>query len=174
MRKWYILAPLVAVIGGLFGIIAAVAEEGKYFGFFGPFVAAPVIEEAIKPIGVYILLAKKPLVLTNQKYTAFLAALAGLTFGIVESIVYVAAYSQLSPAKNRDLFVLWRFTICLLLHAGCSFIIGHGINQQLVASVRGDIPFLKGNWRFYITAMSIHAVYNITVTVLTLLNLLPV
>ena len=174
MRKWYVLAPLIAITGGLFGILTAAAEEIKYIGYFGPFIAAPIIEEAIKPAGVYLLLAKKPAALRGQRYTAFLSSLAGLSFGIVESIVYVAFSSHISEVKNREMFVIWRFTVCLLLHAGCSFILGHGINQQLAASVRGDIPFLKGNWKYFLTATSIHAVYNITVTILTFVNLLPV
>ena len=174
MRKWYILAPLIAITGGIFGILTAAAEEIKYIGYFGPFIAAPIVEEAIKPVGVYILLAKKPAALRGQPYTAFLSSLAGLSFGIVESVIYVMLPTQGDLLKNRELFVIWRFTVCLLLHAGCSFIVGHGINHRLAASIRGDIPFLKGNWKYFLTAMSIHAAYNITVTVLSFLGLLPV
>jgi RsiW-degrading membrane proteinase PrsW (M82 family) len=174
MRKWYILAPVIAITGGFFGIVTAAAEEIKYIGYFGPFIAAPVIEEAIKPAGVYFLLTKKPAALRNQRYTAFLSAMAGLSFGIIESLMYVAFVSTQETVKNWQLFVIWRFTICLLLHTGCSFIAGYGINQQLTDSIKGEIPFLKGNWRYFLTAMSIHALYNVTVTVLTFLNLMPI
>lgn len=173
MRKWYILAPLIAITGGLFAILTASVEEIKYIGFFGPFIAAPLIEETIKPTGVYFLLAKKPLALRGQHYTAFLTALAGLSFGIIESIMYISGGRQSLSVGNWQLFVIWRFSVCLVLHTGCSFIVGHGINQRLLASVKGDIPFLQGNWKFYVIPMVVHALYNISVTVLTVLNLLP-
>jgi RsiW-degrading membrane proteinase PrsW (M82 family) len=174
MRKWYILAPLIAITGGLFAILTSAAEEIKYIGYFGPFIAAPIVEEAIKPTGVYFLLAKKPASLRSPRYTAFLAALAGLSFGIIESIIYVTFPHKGVEIMNWQLFVIWRFTVCLVLHTGCSFLVGHGINQQLLASVKGDIPFLKGNWKYFIIPMSVHAVYNIGVTVLTWLNLMPI
>ena len=174
MRKWYILAPLIAITGGLFGILTAGVEETKYIGFFGPFIAAPLIEEALKPAGVYLLLAKKPAALRSQLYTAFLTGLAGLSFGIIESIVYVTIYARYSPVKDTAAFITWRFTICLLLHTVCSFIVGYGINLRLLASVRGDLPFLQGNWKYYLIPVAIHAAYNISVTVLTILNLMPV
>lgn len=174
INKWNILSPLIAISGALFGILPIAVEEGKYFGFFGPFIAAPIIEEAIKPLGVYILLAKKSEVLKSKRYTVFLSALAGLAFGIVESTMYVLVNSKNPTVKNWDLFVIWRFTICLLLHTGCSLIVGLGINQQLADSVRGDIPFLKGNRKFFIIPMLIHAGYNIVVTVLTAINLIPI
>ncbi len=173
MRKWYLLAPLIAITGGLFGILTAAVEEGKYAGYFGPFIAAPLIEEALKPVGVYFLLAKKPLALLSQRYTAFLSGLAGLSFGVVESFVYVGIYARLAEIENMDLFILWRFTVCLLLHTSCSFIVGWGINQRLLASVKGEIPFLKGNWPYFVIPIAIHAAYNITVTIVSFLNLLP-
>lgn len=174
IKKWYILSPFIAITGALFGILPIIVEEGKYLGFFGPFIAAPIIEEALKPLGVYILLAKKSEILKNKKYTAFLSALAGLAFGIVESTMYLLVNSKNPIVKNWDLFVTWRFTVCLLLHTGCSLIVGLGINQQLAASIKGDIPFLKGNRKFFIIPMIIHAGYNIAVTVLTALNLIPI
>ena len=57
--------------------------------------------------------------------------------------------------------MLFRYTAGLLLHAGCSFIVGFGINQKLVAAMKGDIPFLSANKRYFIAAMVIHSVYNV-------------
>lgn len=161
--KWYVLGPLVAMAGGIFGILAAAYEEAGYGMYIGAFVAAPVFEELIKPCGVYWLLGRKPHVLPSQRYIAFLSALAGLSFGIIESLMYVGIVYLVCDELDQG-FVIWRFTVCLLLHAGCSFIVGHGINHKLVAWVRGEISFIRIDWKFFLIAMLIHSAYNISVT----------
>jgi hypothetical protein len=158
--KWYVLGPLIAMTGGLFGIFAAGYENSGYGIFVAVFVIAPVLEEAIKPCGVYWLMGRRPHALPNQTYTACLAALAGLTFGIIESLVYVGIY-YLAYDELDQTFVIWRFTVCLLLHTVCSFIVGFGINDKLVSWVRGEVPFLQGNRKYFFTAMAIHSGYNI-------------
>lgn len=163
--KWYVLGPLIAMAGGIFGILAAAYEEAGYGMYVGAFIAAPVFEELIKPCGVYWLLGRKPHVLPSQKYTAFLAALAGLMFGIIESLMYVGIYYLICEEHSQTM-IIWRFTVCLLLHAGCSYIVGHGINQKLVAWVRGEISFLKIDWKFFLIAMLVHSAYNIFATIL--------
>jgi len=47
------------------------------------------------------------------------------------------------------------------MHMACSFILGFGINQKLLASVRGEIPLLKGNKKFFIIPMVMHSLFNI-------------
>ncbi len=163
--KWYVLGPLIAMIGGFFGILAAGYQNSGYGLFVAAFVIAPVLEEAVKPCGVYWLYARRPQALSGGMYTACLAGLAGLTFGIVESFVYVGIY-YLVYEELDPLFVIWRFTVCLLLHTTCSFIVGWGINEKLVAWVRGEVPFLQGNRKFFFTAMAIHSAYNIFASIL--------
>ena len=158
--KWYVLGPLIAMVGGLFGIFTAAYEEMGYGLYVGTFAAAPIFEEAIKPCGVYWLLGRRPYALPSQRYTACLAALAGLTFGIIESLVYLGLY-YLAYEEHDQTMIIWRFTVCLLLHTTCSFIVGFGINQKLAAWVRGEVRLLKGNRKFFLTAMIIHSCYNI-------------
>ena len=126
------------------------------------------MEEGLKPSGVYLLLGKWPHLLRSRLYTAYLAALGGLSFGIAESIIYLTVYF---PEHSAGL-VLYRFTVPLAVHALASFIAGFGINQRLLASVRGEVPFLSGNWKFFIAAIALHAVYNIGATVASLSGLL--
>ncbi|NQT74246.1 MAG: PrsW family intramembrane metalloprotease [Chloroflexi bacterium] len=159
-QKWRILGPLVAMLGGLFGILAAGHENSGYGLYVAAFVVAPIVEESVKPCGVYWLLGRRPFALPSQQYTVFLTALAGLTFGIIESLVYVGIYYREYDELDHT-FVIWRFTVCLLVHTTCSFIVGWGINEKLVAWVRGEDPFLQGNRKFFFTAMAIHSCYNI-------------
>lgn len=132
-------------------------QEVLHGWFFGPFIAGPIIEEALKPCGVYLLLAKYPQALNGRLYTAFLSALGGLAFGIVENIVYLEIYF---PEHTRET-MLFRYTAGLLLHTSCSFIVGLGINQKLVAMTKGDIPFLSTNKRFFIIPMALHSAFNL-------------
>ncbi|MDY6912248.1 MAG: PrsW family glutamic-type intramembrane protease [Chloroflexota bacterium] len=156
--KWFILGPLIAVGGGIFGIFAASYQESGFGWYILPFVAAPIFEEAIKPCGVYWLLAKKPQALPNQKYIAFLAALAGLSFALIENLLYLEVFF---PEHNHAM-VVWRYSVCILVHVSCSYTVGFGINQKLIAWVRGEVPFLQGNRRFFFIPMAVHSLYNIS------------
>jgi hypothetical protein len=155
--KWYLLAPLIALIGGVFGILGAAAHEMGYGWYIGPFVAAPIFEEIMKPCGIYFLLAKKPEALLSRRYTAFLAALSGLTFALIENALYLNVYF---PEHSQSMMI-WRYTVCIALHTSCSYIVGLGINQRLAAWVRRKDRFLGGNSKYFFSAMALHSSYNI-------------
>jgi RsiW-degrading membrane proteinase PrsW (M82 family) len=163
-RKWYVLAPLLALAGGCFGIFGAFITEILHASLFSAYVVAPIIEEGLKPSGVYLMAAKWPRVLRNQLYTALLAALGGACFALVENLVYLNIYIK-DPSSQ---IVIWRYTVGLAVHTVCSFIFGWGINRKLIASINGETKFLSYGKRFFITAVVLHAVYNITVTILAL------
>lgn len=157
--RGHVVAAGLAVMGGLVGIVGAVIEESKAFPLIAPFIAAPIVEEALKPTGLYLILGKFQNLLRSQIYTAYLSALAGLSFAVVENIVYLYIYF---PEHTRSL-VIYRFTVNVFVHSLSSFIFGFGINQKLIASVRGEVPFLTGSKKFFVAAILIHAFYNIGV-----------
>ena len=123
---------------------------------------ATMIEEVLKPSGVYILLVRWPELLTSRIYTALLAAVGGLSFAVVENIIYLQFYFP----EHTQTLVVFRYTACLTIHVVCSFILGFGINQKLLASVRGEIPLLKGNQKFFIIPMIMHSLFNIMAVLL--------
>lgn len=159
--QWRLLAPLIALAGGLFGIIGAIYTEALHGSLLVAFVGAPIIEEAVKPSGVYFLLFKWPAVLRSRVYTAFLSGLGGVAFALTEDLMYLYVYF---PHHSPQL-ALWRYTVCVALHGTASFIAGFGINKKLVAAVRGDIRFLTFDKRYFIAAMALHSLYNILVTI---------
>jgi hypothetical protein len=161
-RKWLLLAPLLALAGGVFGIFGAFLTEISHASLLSAYLAAPIIEEALKPSGLYLMLAKWPRVLRNQLYTAGLAALGGIAFAIIENLVYLNIYIK-APSPQ---IILFRYTACVGIHSVCSFIFGLGINQKLMASIRGETAFLSCGKRFFFAAMGLHSLFNITVTVL--------
>ena len=162
--KWHIWALLLALAGGVFGVLGAFFTELSHTSLLSAFVAAPIIEEGLKPSGLYLLLAKWPRVLRSQIYTASLAALGGIVFALIENQVYLNIYIR-DPSPE---VILFRYTACIGVHAACSFIFGLGINRKLLDSIRGETRFLSCGKRFFFSAMALHSLFNITVTVLQL------
>lgn len=159
--KWRLLALLIAVVGAFAGLIGSGLQEFLYGGVAVAFVGAPMIEEALKPSGLYLLLAKWPHALAGRIHIALLSALAGITFGLVENALYLKVYF---PEHSHGL-MLFRFAAGLPLHAAASFIFGLGINRSLIAAMNGEIPFSAVRKRFFIAAMALHASFNIAVTI---------
>jgi RsiW-degrading membrane proteinase PrsW (M82 family) len=159
--RWMVLAPLLALCGGIFGILGAAFNEALHGSLLLAFVGAPVFEEILKPSGVYFLLAKYPRVVRNRLYTAFLSALGGAAFATIENIIYLNIYF---PHPTPEM-VIWRYAVCTGLHTVCSFIFGFGINQRLLASVFGETKFLGYGKRFFLTAIVLHSLYNIAAVV---------
>jgi hypothetical protein len=88
-----LLAIFVAVVGGAMGIVGAALQEVQAgLGILLVIVAAPVIEEALKPSGIFVLLVRWPHALRGQLHIATLAALSGVSFGLIESLIYVTVY----------------------------------------------------------------------------------
>ncbi len=167
----HLFAVCLAVLGGILGIMGAAVQEVRAGGLLLlPFIGAPIIEEILKPVGVYVVLVRWPRLLRGRLHTALLAALAGLAFGVVEAVVYVKIYVPDPP----DWFVTYRFTVPLLLHATASFIVGLGINQGLLNWARGRSPLPKATRNFYIAAIALHAAFNIVAVALVISGFLDV
>ena len=162
------LAVLVAIGGSFFGIFGVFQAELPVLGVLAAWLWAPVIEEVFKPTGIYILLVKWPGTLSSRFFTALLSALAGVTFGLLESTVYMTIYF---PVHTQEELV-FRFTVPVMLHTLTSFIFGLGINEKLLTSFRSGGPFHFSNWVFFLGAILTHSLYNVTVTVLGVLSVI--
>ena len=153
----HLLAVAVALLGGGFGILGAFVQEVQTGGLLLlPFLGAPIIEELVKPSGVYLLLARWPRLLRGRLHTALLAAVAGLSFGVVEAVVYVTLYVPDPPTW----FVTYRFTLPLFMHAAASFIVGLGINRGLLDWASRGAPLPKSTRNFYLAGIGLHAAFN--------------
>lgn len=155
-----LFALLLACAGSVLGVVSA-AQAELPTGILAPWIFAPIIEESVKPAGVYLILVKWPGALKHQLYTALLTAVSGASFGLVESAFYILLFASDQPPG----FVAFRLTIPVMMHALASFTFGLGINRQLRASLSTGLRFSVRNWGFFLTAIVIHSVYNITITV---------
>ena len=169
--RHHLLAVSVALLGGVFGVVGAFVQELQSGGaLLLPFVGAPIIEEALKPAGVYALLVRWPHVLRSQLHTALLAALAGLAFGVIESTLFVT----LAVSDRPDWFIPYRFTAPVLMHSVASLIVGLGISRGLVEWAAGRGSFPRRSRNAYIAAVVLHALFNVTAVSLALAGVLDV
>ena len=163
-RTWWLqpFAVFAAIAGCIAGMPGVVFQELQT-GFLGAFVGAPVIEEAMKPAGIYILMLRWPHALLGRLHTALLAALAGLTFALIESYLYVEYYY---PEGGSD-YVLFRFTVPVLMHVVASTIVGLGLSRTIIDWAAGRAPFPVRTRNFYFAALALHALYNTVAVILS-------
>ena len=132
------------------------------------FVGAPMIEEIVKPMGVYVFMIRWPHVLRNRLHIATLVMVSGVGFGLIESLVYVTLYV---PDHSQEFFI-YRFTVTIGLHAAASFIAGLGVSSKLIDWANGEAEFPRAARFAFLGAIGLHAAYNITVTILDLTDVL--
>lgn len=119
-------------------------------------VIAPVVEEPIKPLGLYFLKEEEKVVLHPRDWV-LLGTFAGLGFGLLENGLYVFQALTYGTAATLTLLAL-RTLLCIPIHMIATTITGFGIG--LWARTGNARYFLK----FLVLAMFIHGFYNFTVT----------
>ena len=153
------LAIALALAGGVFGAAGAIVQELQSGGgLVLLFLGAPIIEEILKPVGIYVLLARWPQALLGRLHTAALAAVSGIAFGLLESALYVSLYVS-DPSRG---FFVYRFSVPVLMHATTSLIVGTGLTAGLMAWANGEGRFPVSSRNAYLVAIAIHALFNIT------------
>jgi len=163
--QWQLFGVFIAVLGCVIAIPGVIFQEIQAAGSI---IAAPVIEEALKPTGVYLLMLRWPRALRGRLHTAVLCAIAGLTFGLIESWIYVTIYF---PDEGSD-YVLFRFTVPVMLHVIASSIVGLGLSRTIIDWAAGRAPFPKRTRNFYFAGAGLHAVYNLAAVILTLVGVI--
>jgi RsiW-degrading membrane proteinase PrsW (M82 family) len=148
---------LVALIGGVFGVFGALVQELQDPGLFLLLIiGAPIIEESLKPSGVYLLQARWPRLVLGRLHAGILGAIGGLTFGIIEALTYVYVYVD----DPSDSFVLYRFTLPIAMHTFASFLVGLAATRSAITWANGENPLPKSSRNLFVAAVALHALYN--------------
>jgi RsiW-degrading membrane proteinase PrsW (M82 family) len=164
-----LLALGMALVGGLMALVGSFFQELQSgVGVFLVVLAAPVIEEVLKPSGIYVLLAKWPQALRGHLHTGLLCAISGAVFGVIESLIYVELYYP----DGNDAFVLFRFTVTPVMHAIASFIVGYGLSKSLIDWANGKTSLPKRTRNGYLVGIALHATYNTSTVILGALGIL--
>jgi hypothetical protein len=144
---WAILGTFVSQLGGGTGAGGVIAIC----------LVGPLIEEIMKAAGILWIVEKRPFYFRSRKQILLCAIASGLWFAVIENLIYLNVYID-SPSVW---IILWRWTVCVLLHVGCTFISGVGLSRvwQKTMTLRTR-PQMSLASKFIIAAVICHAVYN--------------
>ena len=150
----------VLVSAGVFAVVGSVLSGGiTANGIIRIAVVGPMTEEAMKIAMIAWVVEKRPFRFRSATQIAACAIASGLAFASIENFMYLNVYISNPPAS----LIRWRWTVCVLLHVGCSFIASLGLIR-----VWGDAmshrrrPRLSRAAGFVMAAVIVHGVYNAT------------
>jgi RsiW-degrading membrane proteinase PrsW (M82 family) len=149
---------LLSLIAGPLAVLSAFITGGVGAGFLMMVVAGPLIEEIGKVMGPLMVVERNPARFSSRSQILLCALISGLVFSIIENILYLNLYI---PDPSPSL-IWWRWTVCVALHTGCSFIAGWGVgNIWAEADRTRNPPKLEIGAPLLITAVVLHGVYNL-------------
>jgi RsiW-degrading membrane proteinase PrsW (M82 family) len=153
---------IIAIVGSVGGIGAAILNNSALaidpmVGILVFVVAGPAVEEICKPLAIVFLLDKRPHWFRGSTEIVILAACSALVFATLENLLYIFVHN---PGGSES-FVFYRLTVCTALHVKASTVFGLGL-AKMWRHIRDkgghfdiDICF-----KYYVTAVIIHGVYN--------------
>ncbi|HEY6564690.1 MAG TPA: PrsW family glutamic-type intramembrane protease [Pirellulaceae bacterium] len=145
---WGILGALVSGVG---------QGDVTMMGFLAVVLVAPVTEEITKVAATLWVVEKRPFWFKDARQILLCAAAGGLFFAVIENLIYLGVYVR----QASTALALWRWTVCSLLHIGCSFLVGWGLVAIWRPVIRDRCrPSLSRSFPYLIAAMVIHGGYN--------------
>ena len=92
---------------------------------------------------------------------------SGMTFAAVENVIYLNFYiPNAAPG-----IVAWRWSVCVLLHAGCSTLAAFGVARIWTQFRRGHrMPRLADGAPWLFAAFVLHSLYNLAATLMEALG----
>lgn len=167
LTKSWMIVFAVAFLSGFWSVFGAFwnAGVGGVSSFFALAVWGPAVEEVMKIALIAVIIERAPYLFANRMQILVAAIGAGLMFAIIENVLYLFVYIPNPPAW----LVVWRWTVCVALHVGCTLVAGIGAarvwHQQMTQMRRVAVPV---DMRYLVAAILIHGVYNGTVTLMEL------
>ena len=129
------------------------------FGALAVVVGAPLVEEISKAMGPLMVLEKRPWLFGSASSIVLIGIASGLVFASVENLLYFFVYlpsSSLTPG-----LVLWRLTVCTLLHVTGATLSCFGLSRawRHAAQVKGTFE-MSSAVPWMVAAMIVHGLYN--------------
>ena len=153
-RGWR-LAFLLMLAGGPWAILGAFYAGGA--GLLAIVVWGPVSEEIMKVAILATIIEFRPFRFTSRAQIHLAAMGGGLGFAIIENLVYLNIYIP----DPDDTIILWRWTVCVALHVGCSLVASLGIARMWSRSLTEvERPRMAIAFRSVLIAIVIHGTYN--------------
>ena len=132
-------------------------------GGLGAILFAPLVEEIMKNAGALWVVETHPHWFRSRLQIGICVVASGAAFALVENLLYLHVYV---PNPSGDL-ILWRWTVCVLLHMTCALVAGFGTMRIWRNTVENAVrPQLALGAPAMIAAMTIHGLYNAMATIL--------
>lgn len=163
-KTWAVVVAVV-FLSGLWSVLGAFWNSGAggLSNFFVVALWGPVVEEVMKIALIAVVIERAPYLFSSRAQIIIAAIGAGLMFAVIENFLYLFVYIPNPP----HWLVVWRWTVCVALHVGCTLVAGLGAalvwQQQMTQLRRVPVPV---DIRYLFAAILIHGLYNATVTLL--------
>ncbi|MGQ9590807.1 MAG: PrsW family glutamic-type intramembrane protease, partial [Planctomycetota bacterium] len=126
---WAVTAA-VALSAGIWAILGAfLGVQSASSWILVVAVVAPTAEEVLKVALPLVVVELRPHLFSSRAQIAIAAASSGLVFAAVENFLYLGVYI----AEPSGEIALWRWTVCVALHTGCSLVSGLGVARVWAA-----------------------------------------
>ncbi len=148
----------MALAGGPLAVLSVLLTRGPGVGYMLIVITAPLIEEIGKILFPLMIVERRPYLIRHSWHIPLCAWMAGLIFSVIENLLYLHIYI----AEPSTLIVVWRWTICVMLHTGCSTLAGIGvmrIHQETMRTLTPPRLELGAPW--IIAAVVVHGTYNL-------------
>ena len=154
----WIVTAFVAALATPWAVLGAFSGTGQtVFSIAMITIVGPVVEETLKVSAALYVVEKKPFLFQSAVQIAVCAIAGGLSFAAIENLLYFHVYVK-DPSA---LYIQWRWTVCVGLHVGCSFIAGLGLIRIWRETWRTQTrPKLSLGYPYLLTAVVIHGLYN--------------
>lgn len=122
-----------------------------------PVAMGPLADEIMKAGLLTWLVETRPYLIRSASHIVVTAALTGLAWAIVENLFVFRIFST---APSSDV-LLFRWTVCLVGHAGCAAVAGVGLARIWESAVgEGRVPRMVLAFPYLTGAIVLHMVYN--------------
>ena len=157
-RSWTVVFALT-LLGGPFAVVGAFMTM-HWVGFLGAVVYGPAIEEVLKIAAALMVIERRAFWIRDKSQLWVMALGTALVFSAIENALYLTIYI---PSPSMTLIV-WRWTICVMLHLGCTAVALRGLVPMWVRS-RQERRSLQMSLLLppLITAILLHGAYNLCV-----------
>lgn len=156
-RTWGVTVAL-ALAAGPWAVLGSFWGAGETpWGLLALIVFAPLVEETMKTAATTWVVEKRPFLFGSRVQIAVCCLGSGLAFAAIENLIYLNVYvPDPSPA-----LVAWRWSVCMAMHAGCTFVAGLGLMRIWKRTMdHRTPPRLSLGAPCLVAAMAIHGAYN--------------
>ena len=149
---------LLSLIAGPLAILTAFYNQPGGSQFLLLVVIGPLVEEMGKILAPLMMVERNPTQFTSAAQPIVCAIAGGLVFSIIENVLYLNVYIP----DPSPMLITWRWTVCVALHTGCSFVAGCGVAKIRNRSLSDRKPPRMETGAFLIiAAVVIHGLYNL-------------